>query len=233
MSIVDSFEYAKDDNGLLSERRVELRQLRSDQTGLRISKRIMDIVLVCVALPIILPVVAALWLLVRRDGGPGFFGHTRVGLGGKPFKCWKIRTMVVDAQAKLEEYLAENPEAAKEWELDQKLTNDPRVTRFGNFLRETSLDELPQVWNILRGDMSLVGPRPVTRDEVRRYGWNRTAYLSMKPGLTGFWQAFGRNSVTYEERVRMDVQYLHKMSIWEDVKIILKTVVVVLDRTGK
>ncbi|SDI80339.1 Sugar transferase involved in LPS biosynthesis (colanic, teichoic acid) [Salipiger marinus] len=199
----------------------------------RFGKRALDLTLAIAMLPLLLPVITVLWLLTRRDGGPGFFGHRRVGRNGKSFRCWKIRTMVVDAEAKLQQHLADNPEAAAEWARDHKLTNDPRITRIGNFLRRTSLDELPQIWNVLKGEMSFVGPRPVTRVEMKKYGFYRTAYLSMRPGITGLWQVSGRNDVSYDERVRMDVQYLSDASLANDLKLILGTGMAVLGSTGR
>ena len=233
MSIAESVGYAPDQPLHLSEQRSAYRRQSIDRVGLQLSKRVFDIFLALLLLPVLVPVIAALWFVTRRDGGPGFFGHTRVGKNGKYFKCWKIRTMVVDAEAKLQAYLEANPAAAEEWALDHKLENDPRITRLGDFLRRTSLDELPQIWNVLKGEMSFVGPRPVTRIEMRKYGRCRTAYLSLKPGITGLWQVSGRNNVSYDERVAMDVEYLQIMSLWEDIKIILKTGGAVLDRTGK
>jgi lipopolysaccharide/colanic/teichoic acid biosynthesis glycosyltransferase len=223
MGVAEGFEYRAGDALRPFEQRIAFRRQAHERLRVRISKRVFDIVLSVVLLPVLLPVIAALWVLTRRDGGPGFFGHTRVGLNGRSFKCWKIRSMVVDAEPRLQAHLAENPEAAAEWARDHKLAEDPRITRLGNFLRRSSLDELPQIWNVLKGEMSFVGPRPVTRIEMRKYGHCRTAYLSLKPGITGLWQVSGRNEVSYDERVAMDVQYLQTMSIWTDIKIILKT----------
>lgn len=171
--------------------------------------------------------------MTTRDGGPGFFGHRRIGRNGEVFRCWKIRTMVVDAEARLAEHLASDPEAAAEWERDHKLRDDPRITRLGAFLRATSLDELPQIWNVLKGEMSFVGPRPVVRDEMRKYGAARTAYLAMKPGITGLWQVSGRNDVSYDERVAMDVEYVSSVSLLTDVRLILLTGLSIVDRTGR
>lgn len=200
---------------------------------IRFSKRIVDLLLALILLPVILPIILVLWALTRRDGGPGFFGHLRVGHNGKPFRCWKIRTMVPNAEARLKEYLAKNPDAAAEWARDHKLTNDPRITRLGAFLRATSLDELPQLCNVLKGEMSFVGPRPVVREEMKKYGFYRTAYLSLKPGVTGPWQVSGRNDVSYEERVRLDVEYLSNASLLYDLQIIAKTAGTVLAKTGR
>jgi lipopolysaccharide/colanic/teichoic acid biosynthesis glycosyltransferase len=199
----------------------------------RYTKRIVDIALALILLPVLVPVIAALWAVTRTDGGPGFFGHRRIGKNGKVFRCWKIRTMVPNAEERLVAYLANNPAAAEEWARDHKLTDDPRITKLGRFLRETSLDELPQIWNVLMGEMSFVGPRPVVRAEMRKYGHGRTAYLTMKPGITGLWQVSGRNDVSYDERVAMDIEYLQTVSLRTDIQLIAKTAGSVLNRTGR
>lgn len=196
-------------------------------------KRIIDIALSLLILPILVPIIAVLYFVVRSDGGPGFFGHTRVGRGGRLFRCWKLRTMVPDAQQRLEELLARDPAAREEWNRDQKLTNDPRITRYGEFLRKTSLDELPQILNVLRGEMSLVGPRPVTEPELERYGSRKAIYMKLRPGVTGLWQVSGRNEVTYDERVAMDVTYYKSMSMVSDVGILFRTVGAVMKKTGR
>jgi len=196
-------------------------------------KRLIDLILAMCLLPILAPVIAILWFVVRRDGGSGFFGHKRVGLNGQTFKCWKLRSMCVDADVRLARHLESNPAAAKEWARDFKLENDPRITRFGRFIRETSLDELPQIWNVLKGEMSLVGPRPVTQEELERYGTRAAVYRSMRPGITGAWQVSGRNDVSYSRRVALDVQYARRMSFLGDIGIIFATVGAVLNRTGK
>lgn len=197
------------------------------------SKRVIDLALAILILPAVLPIIAVLYLLTRRDGGAGFFGHVRVGKDNKEFRCWKIRTMVVDAETALNTYLEANPEAKAEWERDFKLTDDPRVTRLGRILRETSLDELPQIWNVLKGEMSFVGPRPVTRTEMAKYQGYEWCYLSVKPGITGLWQVSGRNDVDYAERVQMDMQYINSQSTMGDMNIILRTAGAVLNRTGR
>lgn len=199
----------------------------------RFGKRTFDILFAVALLPIIAPVVAVLWAIVRLDGGPGFFGHTRIGKDGHSFKCWKVRSMVVNAEARLVEYLRDHPEAAAEWQRDYKLAKDPRITRLGDFIRKTSLDELPQIWNVLTGEMSFVGPRPIVEDELTRYGAYRDAYLSAKPGITGLWQVSGRNDISYSERVAMDGDYQDRLSLGLDVVTILKTAGAVLNRTGK
>lgn len=196
-------------------------------------KRVCDLVFAFALLPILIPVIAVLWGLTRLDGGPGFFGHKRVGKDRRQFSCWKIRTMVPDAEAKLKQYLSENPDAKAQWQRDFKLDNDPRITRLGNFLRKTSLDELPQIWNVIRGEMSFVGPRPVVQDELLRYGEYEKFYLSVRPGITGLWQVSGRNDISYADRVRMDRIYASRYSMLQDTKIIAKTATVVLFPTGK
>jgi len=197
-----------------------------------ITKRTFDIVLSVLMLPILLPVIAVLYIAVRAEGGPGFFGHKRVGRNGTQFRCWKIRTMVPDAQERLEELLRNDPAARAEWERDRKLRNDPRVTRLGAFLRRSSLDELPQIWNVLRGEMSLIGPRPVTEPELQRYGGAAWHYLALRPRLPGLWQVSGRNDVSYEERVQLDVAYHNSVSLRGDVRILFLTVGAVLGKTG-
>lgn len=196
-------------------------------------KRQLDILLCLVFLPIFLPVIVVLWILVRCEGGPGFFGHERVGLHGKRFKCWKMRTMVVDAEAKLQKLLAESPEAAADWAKNQKLDNDPRINKLGHFLRKTSLDELPQIWNVLKGEMSWVGPRPVVADELTKYGTKVESYLAQKPGITGLWQVSGRNNTTYDERVDMDVTYFKQRGMFVDLGIVTKTAFSVIRLTGR
>ena len=204
----------------------------------RFGKRALDIVISMSLLPVIGVVLAAIYLalgLGQTGTGQGtfFFAHTRVGRNGQIFRCWKIRTMVQDAQSRLETHLAENPEAAAEWARTQKLRNDPRITQLGAFLRRTSLDELPQIWNVLRGDMSLVGPRPVTADELDRYGTLRQTYLALKPGVTGFWQIHGRGNGCYDERLEMDHHYASHISFWRDLILIGATVSVVIWPTGR
>jgi lipopolysaccharide/colanic/teichoic acid biosynthesis glycosyltransferase len=196
-------------------------------------KRMFDICLAIFLAPLLVPVILALWAAVRADGGPGFFGHTRVGKDGKPFKCYKLRSMVPDAEARLKAYLAANPEAAEQWKRDFKLDNDPRITRLGNVLRKTSLDELPQLWNVLTGEMSFVGPRPVTTPEMMLYGARAGIYKALRPGITGLWQVSGRNSVSYDQRVEMDEVYFRKGSFLMDLKIIFKTAAAVVLRTGQ
>ena len=179
------------------------------------------------------PVLAIVALLIwRRDGGPVLFTHYRVGHEGKLFRCLKFRTMLRNSEQLLADLLRNDPQARAEWERDHKLDNDPRVTRIGRFLRRTSLDELPQLLNVLRGEMNLVGPRPITVAELTRYGGVRWHYLSVRPGITGLWQISGRNNTTYDERVALDRRYVEQRSFWLDVGILLKTLRAVAVREG-
>ena len=192
-----------------------------------------DFAVALLLLPILAPIIAVLYLMTRRDGGAGFYGHVRVCRNGRLFRCWKIRTMVPDSAAVLERHLAENPDAAAEWARDYKLTDDPRITRLGAFLRRTSLDELPQIWNVLRGEMSFVGPRPITPEELAKYRGYEWCYLTLKPGITGLWQVSGRNDVDYDTRVRLDADYRKNRSFLGDVSIMFRTVGAVLGSTGR
>jgi len=169
---------------------------------------------------------------VSQSGRPIFFGHTRVGQHNRPFKCYKFRTMAPNADKLLADLLATSAEARAEWERDFKLKNDPRVTAIGHFLRKTSLDEIPQLWNVLKGDMSLVGPRPVVTAELERYGNQVDYYLEAKPGVTGLWQISGRNDVTYDTRVYLDAWYVKNWSLFNDIVILLRTVKVIFRREG-
>ena len=203
---------------------------RSVQTRL---KHILDRVAAALLLAAFAPVFAMVAVLVGMDGGPVMFSHRRVGRNGKAFGCLKFRTMVVAAEELLPEYLRLHPTAAEEWRREQKLAFDPRVTGVGKLLRRTSLDELPQLWNVLRGEMSLVGPRPVTRGEIDTH-YSRCAGVitSVKPGLTGLWQVSGRNDLGYEKRVALDLRYVKSWNLLEDLRILLKTADVVLSRSG-
>jgi Undecaprenyl-phosphate galactose phosphotransferase WbaP len=195
--------------------------------------RAVDLVLSVGALVFFAPLFALVAMLVKlEDGGPVMFAQERISRGGKSFRCLKFRTMAVDAEAQLRDLLARDPAARREWELDHKLRNDPRITRVGRFLRASSLDELPQLWNIIVGDMSVVGPRPIVKAEAARYGRHFKRYCAVRPGLTGLWQVSGRNDVSYRERVVMDVAYVRGRCLWLDLKIIARTVPAVLLRRG-
>ncbi len=198
----------------------------------RLSKRSIDIVGALAGLLFFIPLFALVYLLVRMDGGPAIFAHSRVGRDGTSFKCYKFRSMVVDADRKLAEYLARDPAARLEWERHFKLVDDPRITPVGRALRKTSLDELPQLWNVLKGDMSLVGPRPIVTAEGARYQDNIVCYYSCRPGITGLWQVSGRNDVDYESRVGLDVSYVKNWSLLLDAAIIMRTIGIVITRKG-
>lgn len=209
------------------------RRSRSPGGYRRAGKRIADILLVALAAPFLLPLIGVLAILVMRDGAAPFFGHKRIGRDGREFRCWKIRSMVPDAEEKLKAYLGSNPAARAEWERNFKLEDDPRITGIGQILRRTSLDELPQLWNILKGEMSWVGPRPVTAKELELYGPAVAYYQAMPPGLTGLWQISGRNDISYDERVSLDVSYYRDCGFLLDISIILRTAKAVIMRTGR
>ena len=201
--------------------------------GPRILKRTIDLLVVGVGGLPALPLMGLITLLVCLDSpGGAFFGQTRVGLGGRTFTMWKFRTMVAGAEAVLAQYLAENPEALAEWELNQKLKHDPRVTRMGYILRKYSLDELPQFWNVLVGEMSIVGPRPFFLSQRALYGEAYDVYTRVRPGITGLWQVSGRNKLDYDERIHLDEYYVRNWSIWLDIYILLRTGWVVLRGDG-
>jgi len=198
-------------------------------------KRTMDIVLSATMLVVLLPMLLAITAVVAADGGSAYFSHRRVGRGGRTFGCLKFRTMRPDADRILAELLARDPSARAEWEATRKLRRDPRVTKIGRLLRATSLDELPQMINVLRGDMSLVGPRPVVQDELDQHYspvLAATDYLSVRPGVTGLWQVSGRSNTGYRERVALDSDYARNPSLLRDLKILVLTVVVVLRCRG-
>lgn len=179
-----------------------------------------------------LPLMLFVAVAIRMTGSPVIFSHTRVGLGHRPFRCYKFRTMVPDAEERLKHLLSTDAKALMEWRTDHKLRNDPRVTRFGRFLRRSSLDELPQLWNVIKGEMSLVGPRPVVADELERYGNKVRDYCSVRPGMTGLWQVLGRNNVTYSRRVSLDVLYTRRQKLSVDCWVLWRTLFVVLRRIG-
>lgn len=198
------------------------------------TKRLFDIFFSFFALFFLMPLffIIALAILFTSKG-KSVYSHERVGRGGKPFRCYKFRTMYTDADARLKEILAKSPEMRAEWESCHKLKNDPRVTPVGAFLRKTSLDELPQFWNVLTGDLSIVGPRPVVRAEIKKfYGPRAACVLSIRPGITGLWQVSGRSNTSYDMRVKLDEEYVKKQSLWLDFKLILKTVPSMIFRKG-
>jgi Undecaprenyl-phosphate galactose phosphotransferase WbaP len=220
---------SKDLGGILG---LEIRQ-QLLLPGPRVLKACLDIGLTSILVVVLLPVLAAIALLVRLDSpGPVFYGQHRLGQNSQPFVAWKFRSMVPRADQVLEDYLRANPELRSQWEQDHKLRYDPRITRVGRFLRRTSLDELPQLWNVLRGEMSLVGPRPIVEEEIIRYADKYNLYTKVLPGMTGLWQVSGRNNVSYEERVNLDAYYVRNWSVWLDVYILLRTVWVVVTGDG-
>lgn len=197
--------------------------------GIKLS---MDFAIAALALIALSPLLLAIAVYVKCDGGPALYAQTRIGRDGRHFRCWKFRTMVVDAEQKLQAMLASDPAAAAEWAETQKLTVDPRVTGIGAVLRRTSLDELPQLLNVLHCDMSLVGPRPITDAEVERYADHIVSYFAVRPGVTGLWQVSGRSATTYARRIQLDVRYVRSWSLLQDLSILLRTIPAVLLRRG-
>lgn len=205
-------------------RRRQISSGRQKPLGGRL-KRSLDVLISLSLLVLLAPLfIIILCLIYLTMGRPIFFSHERVGFLGVPFKCYKFRTMVHDAGRTLHDYLRDNPAAVEEWRAFQKLKNDPRITPIGALLRKSSLDELPQLFNIMRGDMTCVGPRPVTGDEISRYKTSARYYIKTRPGLTGLWQVRGRSNTSYSSRVALDRQYVAGWTIWLDVKILVETV---------
>lgn len=198
----------------------------------RAAKTVIDLVGAASLLVVLSPLFLLLMILCRLDGGPALFGHQRVGEHGRRFRCLKFRTMVVHADDVLAKTLADNPAQAEEWRTSRKLVNDPRITRLGRFLRSTSLDELPQLINVLRLEMSLVGPRPIVESEIDFYGQSIAQYYATRPGLTGLWQVSGRSNTSYAKRVQLDVWYVNNWTIWNDFTVLLKTIPAVIRRQG-
>lgn len=196
------------------------------------AKRALDLALGCFLLLLILPALCIVALAVKTSPGPVFYSQKRIGKNGATVSVWKFRTMVKDAETVLQQYLAENPHLRSEWMRDHKLKHDPRITRIGRFLRRTSLDELPQLWNVLKGEMSFVGPRPIIAAEVEKFGNSYEYYKRVLPGVTGLWQVSGRNNLSYEERVRLNEYYVRNWSVWLDLYILFKTIRVVLVADG-
>jgi len=198
-------------------------------------KRAFDLFIVLAMVPIALPIIGLAWLLTVLDGGSGFFIQKRVGRDGQIFRCWKVRTMVRDADDLLAKLISEDGAIAGEWQRSQKLDCDPRVTPLGHILRKTSIDELPQLWNVLTGEMSLIGPRPFTPDQKPLYDRLPTAdaYYSLRPGISGLWQVDCRNHAGFEERARYDHAYAAGLSFWQDLRIIGRTIGAVCCATGK
>ncbi|MGJ8543887.1 MAG: sugar transferase [Sulfitobacter sp.] len=213
---------------------VDITQLRRNSDFYsRYGKRMLDLSICIFLSPLLIPLIFGLALLTVLDGGFPFFGHSRIGRDGHSFRCWKIRTMVVNADEKLRHHLAQCPHAAAEWQSDFKLVNDPRITRIGGFLRRSSLDELPQLLNVFLGQMSFVGPRPIVLAELAKYGAYAPMYKSMKPGVTGLWQVSGRNDLSYDRRVELDARYARRISLSSDLKIIARTAGSVASMSGR
>jgi lipopolysaccharide/colanic/teichoic acid biosynthesis glycosyltransferase len=195
--------------------------------------RALDIVISLLALIFFAPVLISVGLMVKaQDGGSIFFGQTRIGYGGRDFTCYKFRSMLTDADVRLKNLLAVDAAARAEWIRDHKLKTDPRITGFGRFIRKTSLDEFPQLWNVLKGDMSLVGPRPIVQEEICKYGRTFVRYASVRPGITGLWQVSGRNNVSYNRRVAMDRLYCRRRNVAFYLYILAATVPSILAQRG-
>ena len=193
-------------------------------------KRAIDVIISIIGLIVLSPIFLILAIIIKLDSkGPVFFAHTRYGKDGKKFKMYKFRTMYENAQDMINDF---TPEQMKEWKENFKLQDDPRITKVGKFLRKTSLDELPQIVNIIKGDLSIIGPRPVIEEELEKYGDNKDKFLSVTPGLTGYWQANGRSSTTYEQRMEMELYYIDNISPKLDVKIFFKTIESVIKKEG-
>lgn len=197
-----------------------------------IGKRLLDLALVALLLPIAIPVIVLCAVVLMVNGSNPFYAQLRIGRHGQVFRIWKLRTMHADADQRLQALLAENSQLRAEWDSKQKLNDDPRVTRVGLFLRQTSIDELPQLFNVLRGDMSLLGPRPMMLDQVKLYGAYLPAYLALRPGISGLWQVTERNDADFEQRATIDAEYAATLSLANDLRLVLKTIKVVIRSTG-
>ena len=240
LAVKEEFDDIIVNEAVINEQSVNnIRIINKEKTNKKIlyraTKRMIDIIGAIVGIIFLIPTTIAVCLarkISKEDKGPLFYEQLRYGKNGKVFRLYKYRSMCIGADEKLKEYLANNEEARKEFKKTHKLQNDPRITQIGNFLRKTSLDELPQVINILKGEMSFVGTRPVVEKEVEDYGKNKDKFLSVKPGLTGYWQVNGRSSTTYEERMKMELYYVDNCSLWLDIKIFFKTFIAVFKKEG-
>lgn len=193
-------------------------------------KRVIDVIFASIALILLSPVFAIIAIAIKIDSkGPVFFAHKRIGKNGNIIKLYKFRSMVINAEELIKSF---TPEQMKEYKENYKLTNDPRITKVGKFLRKTSLDELPQLINIINGDLSIIGPRPVVADELEKYGVNKDKFLSVTPGLTGYWAANGRSNTTYEQRMEMELYYIDNLSLKMDIKVFFKTILSVVKKEG-
>lgn len=201
----------------------------------KVLKRLIDILGGLVGCVLLVPITVAVYIarkVLKEDDGPLFYEHLRYGKDGKKFRIYKFRSMCIDADKRLKEYLEQNEEARIEFEENHKLKDDPRITKLGKFIRKTSIDELPQFINVLKGDMSLIGPRPIVDGEIEKYGENKDKFLSVRPGLTGYWAANGRSDITYEERMKMELYYVDNISFNLDFKIFFKTILSVIKKEG-
>jgi len=198
----------------------------------RLTKRIFDILLAIVLLVFLSPLMLIISLVLKLEGGDVLFAHQRIGKNGRKFKCYKFRSMVPNAEKILEDILEKNSELKDQWEKDHKLKDDPRISKLGDFLRRTSMDELPQLLNVIKSEMSLVGPRPIVEEELHKYGLEKSYYLMVRPGMTGLWQVSGRNDTDYETRVYLDIWYVKNWSLWYDLALLFKTVRVVTSQSG-
>ena len=193
-------------------------------------KRVIDVILASVALILLSPLFVIIAIAIKIDSkGPVFFAHKRIGKNGKIIKLYKFRSMVINAEELIKSF---TPEQMREYKENYKLTNDPRITKVGKFLRKTSLDELPQLINIINGDLSIIGPRPVVADELEKYGVNKDKFLSVTPGLTGYWAPNGRSNTTYEQRMKMELYYIDNLSLKMDIKVFFKTILSVVKKEG-
>ena len=240
LAVKEEFDDIIVNEAVINEQSVNnIRIINKEKTNKKIlyraTKRMIDIIGAIVGIIFLIPTTIAVCLarkISKEDKGPVFYEQLRYGKNGKVFRLYKFRSMCIGADEKLKKYLEENEEIRKEFQKTHKLQNDPRITKIGNFLRKTSLDELPQMINILKGDMSFVGPRPVVEKEVEEYGKNKEKFLSVKPGLTGYWQVNGRSNTTYEERMEMELYYVDNCSLWLDIKIFFKTFIAVFKKEG-
>ena len=238
LAVKEEFDDIIVNEAVINEQSVNnIRIINKEKTNKKIlyraTKRMIDIIGAIVGIIFLIPTTIAVCLarkISKEDKGPVFYEQLRYGKNGKVFRLYKFRSMCIGADEKLKKYLEENEEIRKEFQKTHKLQNDPRITKIGNFLRKTSLDELPQVINILKGEMSFVGPRPVVEKEVEDYGKNKDKFLSVKPGLTGYWQVNGRSNTTYEERMEMELYYVDNCSLWLDIKIFFKTFITVFKK---
>ncbi|PJI91458.1 exopolysaccharide production protein ExoY [Yoonia maricola] len=233
MPTMESVGFAAFDEKRVNVSLNDTNPLTSDHAVGGILKRAVDIIIASTALLMLAPLFVMVAIAVKLAApGPALYGHSRVGYQGRTFRCWKFRSMVTDGDRVLQEYLTQNPQERDTWERDRKLRNDPRVTRIGAVLRAYSVDELPQLINVLFGDMSIVGPRPVVDDELAMYGTAAPIYLSARPGITGLWQVSGRSDTSYEQRVSFDTTYVQGWSLVSDISIILRTIPAVVSSRG-